>query len=143
MNNNKESSQHQRFEETPTDDCKIVTFFTDWKQYYFRWILFGFLANSLFLPVVTDVSPYWTIKLWQCLFGIFYGFLCGVVFSFIQNTFNKQRIKNRTSLFLVFIFLVWLFSTRHDISVARTFGQGILPFVLFYWLLSPLISKKK
>lgn len=119
-----------------------VTLFTDWKKYYFRWTLFGFLSNLLFLPVVTDEAPYWTIKLWQCLFGILSGFLSGVIFTFIQNIFNKERAKEKTWLF---IFLVWMgikLLTQQPINFAWALGEGVGPLFLL-WLLSPLISDKK
>jgi hypothetical protein len=135
------------FEETKQQQSKentayTVTLFTDWKQYYFRWILFGFLSALLFSPVVTADAPYWTIKLWQCIFGIFFGFLSGVIFTFIQNTFNKQRTQNKT---WIFIFLVWLgikLLTQQPISVDEALGEGAASLFLL-WLLLPRTSDKK
>ena len=78
--------------------------FTDWKKYYFRWIVFGFIGGGL-QPVYDNLDNFAVIKLWQCISGLPFGILCAITFTLIQNRFNKNRNKKTT---YIFIFCVWM-----------------------------------
>lgn len=97
MNNQADSS----VVELPSEE---VTLTTNWKEYFSKWLAFGFLAGAL-QPVVQNLDEFWTVKLWQCISGLPYGFLCAVAFIFLQNTFNKNREKSKT---WIFIFCTWM-----------------------------------
>jgi hypothetical protein len=81
-----------------------ITLLSDWKKYYFRWIVFGFVGGGL-QPVLHNLDEFWTVKLMQCIGGLPYGLLCAVVFTLVQNKFNGNRDKKKT---WIFIFSVWM-----------------------------------
>ena len=47
----------------------------------------------MFQPIVDDLDHYWLQKLYQALFGLLFGAVCGVVFTLAENTFNEPRVK--------------------------------------------------
>jgi hypothetical protein len=97
MENDKETS----VDDLPSNE---ITLTSDWKSYSLKWLAFGFFGGAL-QPVVNNLDEFWTVKLWQCISGIPFGILSAVTFIFLQNTFNKNREKNKT---WIFIFCTWM-----------------------------------
>ncbi len=62
-----------------------------WRGYTFRWLMFGGITG-LFQPIVDDPEHYALQRLYQVLFGLFFGALCAVVFTLAENTFNRPRV---------------------------------------------------
>lgn len=85
--------------------------FEDWKKYYLRWTIFGFFAGAL-QPVLNDDGGFWTIKLWQALSGVPFGIVCAVMFTFLQNKINQQRMKYKTwgLLFVTWMVIKFVFA---------------------------------
>lgn len=75
-----------------------------WRGYMVRWLLFG-LVVSLFQPVVDDLDHLWEQKLNQGLGGFVFGATCAIVFTLVQNTLNRPRLKWKSWFFVV---LTWL-----------------------------------
>ena len=63
-----------------------------WRGYTARWALFGIIVQ-ISQSVTEDGSPYWLQKLFQALFGLFFGVACAVVFTFAENRYNALRVK--------------------------------------------------
>jgi len=63
-----------------------------WRGYAMRWLVFGVVVE-LFQPVVDASDQFWLQKLYQALFGLFYGAACAVTFTLAQNTLNVPRMK--------------------------------------------------
>ena len=47
----------------------------------------------MFQPIVDDLDHYWIQKLYQALFGLFFGLVCAVAFTLLENTYNALRVK--------------------------------------------------
>ncbi len=60
----------------------------------------------MFQPIVGDLDHYWMQKLYQALFGLFFGSVCAVVFTLAENTYNAQRVKWESWLIVVASWLV-------------------------------------
>ncbi len=80
--------------------------------YLWRWLLFGALAG-LAVPVIgtgpNGAMPdgyFWHVKLQQFGFGVFFGLVCAVVFTLLQNTLNKQRRRGVSWAILIGTWLV-------------------------------------
>ncbi|WP_457097885.1 hypothetical protein [Lysobacter sp. P5_B9] len=64
--------------------------FFQFPTYLWRWVIFGAIGG-LAIPVATSDGDYGLVKVWQIGFGVFFGLVCAVVFTSLQNTFNKSR----------------------------------------------------
>lgn len=91
-------------EKNETTDNEKLSLFNDWKKYYLRWIIFGFIGGGL-QPVYDNLEQFGIVKLWQCISGLPFGVLCAITFTFIQNKFNSKRNKQTT---YIFIFCIWM-----------------------------------
>jgi hypothetical protein len=65
--------------------------------YLWRWLLFGAIAGvatPVISPFAGGTMPdgYFShVKLQQLGFGLFFGLVCAIVFTLLQNTLNKSR----------------------------------------------------
>lgn len=48
---------------------------------------------------------FWDVKIQQVGFGLFFGFVCAVVFTLLQNTLNKNRNRGVSWTILIFTWL--------------------------------------
>lgn len=74
----------------------------------------------MFQPLVDDLDHYWIQKLYQALFGLFFGSVCAVVFTLIENTYNALRTKWKSWIILI---ATWLVVKLVFVSVMATVGQ--------------------
>ena len=79
--------------------------------YLWRWLLFGALGG-LVTPVIGPLANgampdgyFWHLKLEQLGFGLFFGLVCAVVFTLLQNTLNKGRRRGVSWAILIFTWL--------------------------------------
>lgn len=75
-----------------------------WQSYWARWLVFGVVVE-LFQPAVDDIDQFWLQKLYQAVFGLFYGAVCAVTFTIAQNSLNSPRKKWRT---WAIVFASWM-----------------------------------
>ena len=61
-----------------------------WRVYLGRWLIFGFIAGLIGQPVL-EIDNFWQEKLFQVANGIFFGAVCWVVFTPLQNKVNPTR----------------------------------------------------
>src|SRR5664279_5068044 len=71
-----------------------------WRGYTVRWLLFGGIVG-MFQPLANDLDHYWLQKLYQALFGLFFGAVCAFVFTLAENTFNELRGKWKSWLIVI------------------------------------------
>ena len=90
-----------------------------WRGYTVRWLIFGCITG-LFQPIVDDIDHYWLQKLYQALFGIFFGVVCAIMFTLLENSYNALRIKWKSWVIVV---MTWLVVKLVFISVMATAGQ--------------------
>lgn len=90
-----------------------------WRGYTIRWMIFGCITG-LFQPIIDDLDPYWIQKLYQALFGLFFGAVCGVVFTVAENTYNALRVKWKSWTILV---ATWLLVKLVFVSIMATAAQ--------------------
>lgn len=90
-----------------------------WRGYTVRWLLFGVIVG-LFQPIIDDADQYWLQKLYQGLFGLFFGAVCGIVFTLAENTLNVLRVKWKSWLIVV---ATWLLVKLVFVSVMAAAGS--------------------
>lgn len=71
-----------------------------WRGYTVRWLLFGCITG-MFQPIADDLDNYWIQKLYQALFGLFFGAVCAVVFTLAENTYNAPRVQWKSWVIVV------------------------------------------
>ena len=71
-----------------------------WRGYLARWLLFGGIVG-MFQPIEDDLENFGLQKLYQALFGLFFGAVCAVVFTLAENTLNAQRAKWKSWLIVI------------------------------------------
>lgn len=76
-----------------------------WRGYLARWLAFG-LVVSVFQPVADPEGVYWTQKLYQSLWGLSFGLVCGLVFTPLENKLNAQGIRWKTWSLVIATWLV-------------------------------------
>lgn len=87
-----------------------------WRGYTVRWLIFGCITG-IFQPIVDDIDHYWLQTLHQALFGIFFGVICAIMFTLLENTFNALRAKWKSWVIVV---TTWLVVKLVFISVMAT-----------------------
>jgi hypothetical protein len=90
-----------------------------WRGYTVRWLIFGCITG-MFQPIVDDLDHYWLQKLYQALFGMFFGVVCALVFTLAENTYNVLRVKWKSWFIVV---ATWLVVKLVFVSVMATTGQ--------------------
>lgn len=90
-----------------------------WRGYAVRWMIFGCITG-MFQPIVDDIDHYWLQKLYQALFGIFFGVVCAIMFTLLENSYNALRVKWKSWVIVV---MTWLVVKLVFISVMATAGQ--------------------
>ena len=63
-----------------------------WRGYTVRWLIFGGITG-MFQPIADGLDHYWLQKLYQALFGLFFGAVCALFFTLAENTLNALRTK--------------------------------------------------
>lgn len=74
--------------------------FDGFRTYAWRWLLFGFLAGVA-TPVATGDGDYGFVKAIQIANGLFFGLVCAVVFTLLQNRLNAGRSRGRSWAILI------------------------------------------
>lgn len=84
--------------------------------YMWRWLLFGAIGG-LVTPVVGPSADgsmpdgyFGQVKMLQIGFGIFFGLICAIVFTLLQNTLNKSRKRGISWAILIFTWLAVKFA---------------------------------
>lgn len=70
-------------------------YFKDFGYYLIRWLLLGGIGNLL-QPVYENLDHFWLMKSYQVAYGLFFGFICAVIFTLIQNKLNFERKRAKT-----------------------------------------------
>lgn len=91
-----------------------------WRGYTVRWLLFGGIVG-LAQPVLEASEHYWLEKLYQGLFGLLFGAVCAMVFTFSENRFNGPRIKWKSWLLVI---ATWLLVKLVFVSVLAASGPA-------------------
>jgi hypothetical protein len=71
---------------------------------YAGWFMFWGTLASLVQPVAANhrqVHAFWTAKAHQALFGAGFGIVCALIFTFLQNGFNRPRTKSISWIFAI------------------------------------------
>lgn len=71
-----------------------------WRGYTVRWLIFGGIVG-MFQPIENDLEQFWLQKLYQALFGLFFGAVCAVVFTLAENKLNTPRVKWKSWLIVI------------------------------------------
>lgn len=80
----------------------------DFGYYMAWWLLFGALAGFTEFVDSSWVSI-WQAKLHFVFWGLVFGASCGIVFTFLQNKYNRARIKPTTWGFAILTWMVMKF----------------------------------
>ncbi|MEI8168103.1 MAG: hypothetical protein WCG50_00420 [Rhodoferax sp.] len=89
-----------------------------WRGYMVRWLIFAGVVG-MFQPVDQDLENYWLQKLYQGLFGLFFGAVCAVVFTLAENKLNVARIKWKSWSIVI---ATWLTTKLVFVSVMAAIG---------------------
>lgn len=84
-----------------------------------RWLLFGGIVG-LFQPIENELDHFWLQKLYQGLFGLFFGAVCALVFTLAENTLNVLRVKWKSWFIVV---ATWLTVKLVFVSVIAAAGS--------------------
>jgi hypothetical protein len=73
--------------------------------YMLYWLAFG-AVGGLLTPVVYGADEhFWPIKAQQVAWGLLFGAICGMLFTILQNTWNKGRSKMKSRVGAVGIWM--------------------------------------
>jgi hypothetical protein len=78
---------------------------TRWRGYLARWVAFGVVVN-IFQPGADGADALWLQKTYQALWGLWFGVVCAVVFTWAENTFNAPRTRWKTWALVIATWLV-------------------------------------
>jgi hypothetical protein len=73
-------------------------------DYYVGWYVFWGMIFSLVLPVATNqggTHAYWTAKVHHAMYGAGFGLACALMFTILQNGFNRSRTKSISWIFAI------------------------------------------
>jgi hypothetical protein len=90
-------------------DADTKSLWTNLRVYLIRWLIFGFIAGGISRPVVDHLETFWQQKLSDALGGLVFGFACGIVFTIVQNYFNKQRSRTRSWVIVISTWMIMKF----------------------------------
>jgi hypothetical protein len=93
---------------------------TRWWGYFARWAAFGIVVN-IFQPVVENAEPLWLEKTYQGLWGLWFGFVCAVVFTLAENKLNVQSVRWKT---WGLVFVTWLLVKVVFVSTLAALGPA-------------------
>ena len=89
-----------------------------WRGYTVRWLMFGGITG-LFQPVADGSDHYALQRLYQLLFGLFFGAVCAVLFTLAENTLNTPRARWKSWAIMV---ATWLAVKLVFVSVMAAAG---------------------
>jgi hypothetical protein len=77
--------------------------FKDFGDYVTWFVVWGALFAFVQPVATTSVkgTNLWTIKFHQAIFGAGFGVVCALLFTFLQNGFNRSRTKSISWIFAI------------------------------------------
>jgi hypothetical protein len=83
-------------------------------------MVFGVVVNS-FQPGLESNDALWLQKTYQALWGLWFGLVCAVVFTWAENTFNTPRRRWKTWALVV---ATWLLVKVAFVSTLAAMGPA-------------------